>query len=328
MAGVVKASFTAVVFLAVLVAVTFAWYVKGDLEMGWLVAMPAVAAVTLVAALIGGLFLPRGFPRVAVVLASLPFGLMIAWFAASTPNNWPVPPDPELMRRSGELASDLDRLGSVAHAALGLPVEVGHAMVDSVPGVRTKVSGRLGLERRPASVLVVVAFDVGPAEPLRLRLSESGDVVPVSPMPDVSRIRVARAALVRRYPQVPLVEVGGDGTFQPGALLPLRLMHGERDWELSLVRVMAGNEALPEVRRWAHDEVASRLAAALREGGRRPESIATYYRPSDDRVLYFQDAGFDFQARLAGGGRASLRVELEADSLAFRVVGVQDGPAR
>jgi hypothetical protein len=315
--------FSLVVLAAIAAALTFAWYVKGDLEVGWLVAMPAIVAVTIVVALVGSLSLPAGFPRIATALAAFPFGALTAWLAASTPNTWPVPPDPSLMNRARDLAADRPRLESIAREALAMPVEVGQALPDSAEGVRLKSSQSFRIQRRAPAVWVAVHFDVGPLQVLRLSMDSSGSPVPELPIREPSRLTIRPAAIRRRYADVPLVEVGGSGPFSPAALVPLRLMRGEEDWDVVLVRVLAGNDPLAEVGRWTHAQLASRFTAALRARGEEPTRIGTYYRPSADRVLFFQEPRFEFQARLRGGGYADLRIQLEDDSLAFQVVSIR-----
>ena len=315
--------FALVVLGAIALALLFAWYVKGDLELGWLVAMPAIVGVSVASAFVASLFLPAGFPRVAAALAVFPFGALIAWLAASTPNAWPVAPDPVLMGRARELAADRPRLETIAREALAMPVEVGAGVADSVAGLRMKVSESFRIEQRPAEVWVVVSFDVGPRQMLRLRLDSVGPPVPELPIRDPMSLTIRPNAILRRYADVPLVEVGGPGPFAPAALIPLRLMRGEEDWDVVLVRVVSGDEPLAETGRWTHADLVSRFTVTLRGRGEVPTRIGTYYRPAANRVLFFQEPRFEFQARLARGGYAHLRIELEGDSLAFQVVSIR-----
>jgi hypothetical protein len=315
--------FALVVVGAIAVALLFAWYVKGDLEMGWIVMMPAIVAVTVVSALIGSLLLPAGFPRVAAALAAFPFGALIAWLAASTSNVWQVPPDPALLRQAGELAADRARLESIARAALAMPVEVGTGAVDSVDGLRIKTPDSFRIERRQPEVWVVISFDVGPRQMLRLRLDSLGTPVPELPTREPTVLTVRPNAIERRYADFPLVEVGGNGTFSPAALVPFRLMRAEDNWDVALVRLVSGDDPLAEIGHWTHAELVSRFTATLLRRGEVPTHIRTYYRPAANRVLFFQEPRFEFQAALARGGYADLRIELDGDSLAFRVVAIR-----
>jgi hypothetical protein len=147
--------------------------------------------------------------------------------------------------------------------------------------------------------------------------------VPELPIREPSVLTIRPNAILRRYADVPLVEVGGAGPFSPGVLLPLRLMRGEEDWEVALLRIVSGSEPLAEIGRWTHADLMSRFTAVLRGRGEVPTGIRTYYRPAGDRVLFFQEPRFEFQAGLAGGGWADLRIALEGDSLAFQLVAIR-----
>ena len=56
--------FVFVVTGAILASALFAWYVKGDLEMGWLAMGPIIVGFSVLASAAGSLLLPGGFPRV------------------------------------------------------------------------------------------------------------------------------------------------------------------------------------------------------------------------------------------------------------------------
>lgn len=311
----------AVVIGAVLLAALFAWYVKGDLEMAWLWVGPTIVGVTLLLVGMGSVVtLPPGFPRFAAALAGLPFGILLAWAAASTTNTVPVPPAPERMAEARRMAADTERLERVARQTLGAPIAVGGALVDSTDGYTRKVSGRFGLERRDPRVRIIVSFAVGPREPLRLEVTASDALEVIETVPSAGRTILRPDAVLRRYPDTPLVEVGGSGPFAPGQAVPMRLMRGEDDWSIEVVRVLAEGQPLAPVRTLDRAEIVDAVTATLRAGGDRPSRIASYFQPAGARVLFMNGPSFDFQTPLAGGGFATVRASLRADTMVFERV--------
>lgn len=310
----------AVVIGGVLLAGLFAWYVKGDLEAAWLWVGPAIVGVTLLLVGIGSLALPAGFPRFAAVLAGLPFGVLLAWAAASTTNTWPVPPSAQRMTEARHMAEDQERLERIARETMGAPVAVGGALVDSSDGYTRKVSNRFGLERRDPRVRIVVSFAVGPYEPLLLEVTGSDALEVIEPAPSPDRTILRPDAITRRYPDTPLVEVGGNGPFAPGQAVPMRLMRAEDDWSIDIVRVLADERPLAPVRTLDRAEIEAAITRTLRAAGERPARIATYFQPAGARVLFMNGPSFDFQAPLVGGGFATVRTSLSADSIAFELV--------
>lgn len=315
--------FVGLVTAGLLLSALFAWWIKGDLEMGWLVAWPVIIGVTVILVGLGSFALPRGFPRVAACLAAFPFGLLLAWVAASTTNHWPEPPSVARMEDARAIAADFGRLQDIARGLLRLPVEVGSAIADSADGVASKVSGRLTLEHRPPQVRIAVSFAVGPYAPLRLDVATDGALTPIEPLPAVGELVIRPDAVVRRYPDVPMIEVGGPGPFVPGRLVPVRLVRGEQDWEIAILQVAVGEDALAEVARVTRVELAAGMGRALRARGLAGTGIRTYFRPAGDRLMFFQRPSFEFQTRLAGGGFVNLRATLAGDSIVYEVAEIR-----
>ncbi len=315
--------FGLVIIPALVLAALFAWLVKGDLEMGWFVAGPAIAVVALGLALLGSVVVPPGFARAAVGLTAFPYGLLLAWVAAATPNQWPVTAAPEWLAQARLLTTSTQQLRELVEFDLGIPVELGGASVESTAGFRRKVSGRLLLERREPVVFVVVSFAVGPVRSVRYRVAADGDATLEPPSPDTGQLTIRPFAIERRFGGVPLVEVGGTGPVSPGQLVPLRRLRGDNDWDLVLIRIAADSEAIAEVGRHSRGTIEARFADALRRRGERATRIQTYFQPAGDRVLFMNRPSFDFQARLEASGFADLRARLDADSIVFEVLSVR-----
>ncbi len=308
-----------IVATAILLAAGFAWYMKGDLEMGWLVVWPLIVGVTVLVAGVGSFLLPPGFPRAAVVLTAAPFGVLLAWLAATTLNSWRIPPAADHLAVARRIASDTVRLTDVARGALGAPVEIAEASVDSSDGAWRKVGGRLTLERREPRVRLTVTFAVGPRAPLRFEVTPGGELHVIQPLPDPAESVIRAEAITRRYPDVPHVEVGGQGPYAPGAPVPLRLMRAEDDWSIEIVRVLADGQPLEPRRTYSRAEIVAGLEAVLRSAGLQADRLVAYFRPAGARVTFFQAPAFEFIAPLLPRGTAGLRAVLDGDSLVFEL---------
>lgn len=319
--------FVLVVSTTLAVATLYAWYMKGDLEMAWLAIGPLIVGGTvLLALMLAWLLLPAGFPRAGAALAAFPFGVLLAWAAMFTPNHWRVSPEPARIAAAQAIAADADRVQASARAALGMPIELAAATVDTTPGAKTKRSGRLGLETRPAAVRVNASFAVGPygVATFDVARADSGwALTPAGLPPEHDRIHVRPVAFTRRYPDVALVEVGGPDPFASGALVPVRLLQAEDDWSIEILAVIGEDEPLTVEGRLERAAIEARIRSVVAARGHDVDRIVTYFRPAGTRVLYMAAPAFDFQALLRGGGFAQVQAQLEGDSIAFTV-----GPIR
>jgi hypothetical protein len=321
--------FVLVVTTTLVLAALLAWYLKGDLEMGWIAVGPIIVGVTAAIALgLAWILLPPGFPRAAAALAAFPFGVLFAWLAMSTPNAWYLETDPAHLEAANAIAADPARVQAAARRALDMPVEIEDATVNTTPGMLFKLPDRFGFDRRPAAVQVTAGFAIGPYGVIRLDVlpADTGWTLSAGSLPEAGRISVRPSAIQRRYPDVPLVEVGGPDPFVAGALAPLRLMRAEDDWAIAIVRIMADGEPLAERRRLDQGEIEERIRAAVRREGLSVERIVTYFRPAGLRVMFMAAPAFDFNALLREGGSAQVQARLEGDTIGFTVVSIRGTP--
>lgn len=321
--------FVLVVTTTLVLAALTAWYLKGDLEMGWIAVGPIIVAVTVGSALmLAWILLPPGFPRAAAALAAFPFGVLFAWLAMSTPNAWYLETDPAHLEAAAAIAADQARVQAAARRALDMPVEIEDASVNTTPGMLFKLPDRFGFDRRPAAVQVTARFAIGPYGVIRLDVlpADSGWTLSPGSLPEPGRISVRPSAIQQRYPDVALVEVGGPDPFLPGAHVPLRLMHAEDDWAIAIVRIMADGEPLIEQQRLDRAEIEESIRAALRRDGLSVERILAYFRPAGLRVMFMAAPAFDFNAILREGGFAQVQARLEGDTINFTVVSIRGAP--
>src|SRR5690606_1393709 len=123
-----------------------------------------------------------------------------------------------------------------------------------------------------------------------------------------ARWRITEAALRRRFDAhtLRLARNEGSSAWVEGALLPLRLDHGERDWTLVVLRI-GGPDGLEVVRTISRDESRDALARAAARAGREVRDVVIYFTPNQGGVFFEYNVWFDFIGIPADGG-ANLRL--------------------
>jgi hypothetical protein len=302
-----------------------AWWVKGDLEMAWLVGGPLIVAGGLLYGAIAAIVLRRGAGAAAAAfLGSCASAAGLAALAMYTPNGWSGAPPRAVTRAAERIAADPAALRAAAEKITHYPVQPATATVRYTPSLTRKIEFSFRLERRPAEAHIVFGFEAGPQDAFEFRAvrAASGwglEPVNARPLPLTAR----REAFARLFPGIPLVEVGGSGPYAPGELIPVRLARSVTDWEVAVVRIAADGAALREIRRYSSAEIAAGLErAAARAGLGSIEHIYTYFRPiSAQEILFAAAPAFDFNAQL-GGPRyalANMKARLSRGELSFDI---------
>lgn len=302
--------------VAIAATTALAWWIKGDWEMAWLVWMMilpvAGAAVGLLAAVV-----LRG--RIAFVTAAGSTASVVAlWAAMATPHGWD---DAAGRTRAEQLAAAMSDSTGLIEARVR---ELLRAEVD-ISGIQPAVVGgrirkrpyRLLLDRDPATVQLTVAFALGPARPIRLRLE--GDALTAPPeVVDSARVWpwvIREPALTRRF-SVPALTVAGAGPWTPGDVVGVRLEHSESDWSLLLLRV-GGPAGLEPVREVSREESRAGLARAAARAGR-PVRDVRIFHATGTGVSFTPSNRLNFIG-LADDPRANLRLvaRVEGDEILY-----------
>lgn len=300
--------------LAALVVAAFAWWIKGDWEMGWLVWMAGMPVVGAVAGGLAALLLraPVAFP---VFIASLS-SVLALWAVMSTPHGWTGSERASAERGAEALADSVARVEASARHALGAAVEVS-GIQPSVQGGRIrKRPFTFFPDREPARVEVDATFALGPSRPLALTL-EGDSLVAVATSLDTARAApwvIRQAALERRF-DAPALTVGGHGPWGRGEVVAIRLERGRSDWSLLLVRV-GGAEGLETIREVSRRESRDGLARAAAHAGREVRDIILHL-PDRRGVAYAASSAFDFIG-LPVDRRANLRLVAVFEDGVFR----------
>lgn len=282
-----------------------AWWVKGELEMVWLAGMPIILAGGVGFGALGSLLLSRPAHRAAAVAVAGAIALAALLLAIGTPHGWPVAPPREQVSAVERFAADPAKLSVLASRALGRPVEVGTADVERRPGWLGKRPFSFAFDRRDPELALWLAFDVGPTRPLRFDVVHGGSgwtLMPaLAPAAADAEVGVTAEALRRRYPDVPVIEAAGGGRYVSGEAELLRLLHGESEWALRVVRVGADAEPLREVRRYAREELRARFDGAVAAAGLgKPAAVVTYFPAVGTPAVRFGTGeAFPFTAVLA-----------------------------
>jgi hypothetical protein len=301
-----------------------AWWVKGDLEMAWLVGGPLIVAGGIVFGAIAAIFLRRTAGAAAAFLVSCASAAGLAALAMYTPTGWSCAPPRAMTRAAERLAGDPAALRAAAEKITHYPVQPATATVRYTPSLTRKVEFSFRLERRPAEARIVFSFEAGPQDAFEFRVVRGGsgwglEPVYARPLPLTAR----REAFARLFPGVPFVEVGGSGPYAPGELIPVRLARSATDWEIALVRIAAGDSALREIRRYSRAEIAAGLErAAARAGLGHIGHIYTYSRPiSAQDILFAAAPAFDFNLQLRSPryALANMKTRLSGGELSFEV---------
>ena len=243
--------------LTALATGAFAWWVKGDLEMVWLVWMLVVPLAGTVIGFVAALALrtPVLPAAVSAVLVGPVAGVLALWGAIATPHAWDSPDRARVEHQATSLAADVARIETLARELLGAGVDV----------LALRVDGD-SLVAEPA------ALDSARAAPWRI----NGD------------------ALRRRFDAHALrLGKSGASAWMPGTLLPLRLDRADDDWSLLVVRV-GGPDGLEVVREVSRDESRAGLARAAARAGREVRDVVVNFTPNHGGVTFEPAAGFDF----------------------------------
>lgn len=284
--------------LTLLATGAFAWWVKGDLEMVWLVWMLVVPLAGTVIGFVAALALrtPVLPAAVSAVLVGPVAGVLALWGAIVTPHAWDSPDRARVEHQATSLAADVARIETLARELLGAGVDV----LGTRPTVRggrvRKEPFRFTLVREPAVAELHVDFALGPDRGLALRVD--GDSLVAEPAAlDSARAapwRINGDALRRRFDAHALrLGKSGASAWMPGTLLPLRLDRADDDWSLLVVRV-GGPDGLEVVREVSRDESRAGLARAAARAGREVRDVVVNFTPNHGGVTFEPAAGFDF----------------------------------
>ncbi len=292
------------------------WWVKGDLEMGWIIGLPAIVAGGLV---FGGLsaFLLRSWrASLAMAGASVAWSAVLAYAALNTPNSWKQ--RPAGLAAARRFASDRGAILKAVETTTGYAVEPQTpARVEATDSLVTKQGFSFALVRRPGRVRISVSFDVGPQSAAEF----DEELRPVYVPSDTLTVRAA--ALERRFPQARLIEAGGNGPYLPRDLVPVRIARAETDWDIVVFRIADGGEPLREVARYPREELMRRFADAVNAAGIGPlESAVIYFRPVKAQDVFFEARPeFRFIGLLANARywRAELLARLSGGEMEFVV---------
>ncbi len=270
-----------------------AWWIKGDLEMGWLIGAPLLVAGAGLIGLSTAFLLRRFIPILIATGASVVLGMVFACIALQTPNGWRVDPPREMARAAAEFSQDRPAVEAAVSRVTGLPVEVMETRIETQPGWVSKEGFSFRLLRRPAGAAVVASFAAGPTDSVTFRMVEQeGQWVPVAHIPgNAGGMTLRQAAFERRFPSVPLIEVGGQGPHAPGALLLVRAARSATDWELVLFRVASKGRPLDEVNRFSRADILREFEKYVAERGLgRVGQVFMHYQPSGSYPVLFLNA--------------------------------------
>ncbi len=259
--------------LTLLATGAFAWWVKGDLEMVWLVWMLVVPLAGTVIGFVAALALrtPVLPAAVSAVLVGPVAGVLALWGAIATPHAWDSPDRARVEHQATSLAADVPRIETLVRELLGAGVDVLGAR-PAVRGGRVRKEPFRFVPRREPAVAEPAALDSARAAPWRI----NGD------------------ALRRRFDAHALhLGKSGASAWMPGTLLPLRLDRADDDWSLLVVRV-GGPDGLEVVREVSRDESRAALARAAARAGREVRDVVVNFTPNHGGVTFEPAAGFDF----------------------------------
>ncbi|MBX6363013.1 MAG: hypothetical protein IRZ00_04020 [Gemmatimonadetes bacterium] len=302
-----------------------AWWVKGDLEMAWLIGMPLIVGGAAVLGLASGLVLRRLQPTLATAAAATVLGAVCTYAAVNTRHAWSVPPSPLHRAAAQRFAADRAHLAREAERVSRVPVQLAEVRVVETPGWASKRGFSFAFDRHPARIVLELGFDAGPPGPLELEVVRRGgewrlEPRPRPPAPDGIRFRPA--AFQRHFPDYATIEVGADGTIPLGTDVLVRAARAEDDYALAIFRVGAG-VPLQELRRYPRGEIVRRFTEALaRSGAPAPSRVVMYYAPSAQYPVTWRPAGsFDFFGMLEDPRWrvADLEARPAGDTVAFVV---------
>ncbi|MFO7286819.1 MAG: hypothetical protein C0P79_008195 [Gammaproteobacteria bacterium] len=293
----------AAALVTALAAGAVAWWVKGDLEMAWLLWMPVLPAAGAVIGLVAALAL-RAPIHVSATVIGPTAGVLALWAAIATPHAWDAPGRASAERTAASLAADVARIEALARERLDAGVDVAGARPDVRGGRVRKESMRFFPMHDPLVAELRVDFALGPASGLVLRVE--GDSLGAEPAAlDAARAapwRIGDAALRRRFDARALrLGTGGASAWAPGTVLPLRIERAADDWTLLVVRV-GGPDGLAVVREIPRDESRAALAEAAARAGREVRDVVIYFTERYGGVTFEPGATFDFIGLPVDGG--------------------------
>jgi hypothetical protein len=275
-----------------------AWWVKGDLEMAWLIGMPVVLGGGVVIGAVPAVVFRRWKPGLISIGASALVSAVLLYTAMQTPHRWTSAPPADLTNAANRFASDRAQIKSAVEKVTGYPVEPAiPAQVELTGGQVTKEGFSFCLSRRPAAARVVVSFEAGPAAAMRFDAVRSAGAWQMrARKSDIERITIRPAAFERRFADARVIEVGGNGPYSAGQSLAVRTARSETDWSIVLLRLMDGDQTAREVRRYSQSDLLTRFRETLAASGLTSlESAVIYFRPVREQdVMYLQAPEFSF----------------------------------
>jgi hypothetical protein len=292
---------TRIIVAAILTAVAtgaLAWWLKGDLELAWLLVILVLLGASCVIGFVAALVVraPIAYAAVFAVAAAPMIGAVALMVAMETPNAWNSPGRTGMERQATSVAADLPRIEARVRELLGAGVDVLGTHVIVHGGRVRKEPLRFALEREPAVAEIHVDFALGPDRGLALRVDGDSLVADPAALDSARKApwRINAEALERRF-DAPAMRLGRVGVppWEQGTLLPLRLEYGEDDWSLLVLRV-GGPQGLEVVRTISRDESRDALARAAARTGREVSDVRIYFTPSYRGVTFEIGADFDF----------------------------------
>ncbi|HET9982268.1 MAG TPA: hypothetical protein VFQ38_01720 [Longimicrobiales bacterium] len=302
-----------------------AWWVKGDLEMAWLVGMPAIVGGATLLGLATGLLLRRLVPTLAAAAAATVLGVLCTYVAINSRHSWEYPPSPFHRTAARRFAADRARLAREAERVARVPVQLAEVRLVETPGWERKRGFSFAFDKRPARIVLEVGFDAGPPSSMEMEVVWRGgewrlEPRPLPPLP--AGIRFRPAPFQRRLPDYSGIEVGADGTIPLGTAVLVRAARAEDDFALAVFRV-GPDVPLRELRRYPREEIVRRFTEALaRSGVPAPRRVTMYYAPSPAYPLVWgRRPEFDFFGLLTDPRWrvADLQARLDGDTVAFVV---------
>jgi hypothetical protein len=281
---------------------TLVWWVKGDLEMAWLIGIPVILAGGAVIGLAPAVVVRESKRVLISVCASTLLSVLLLYAAMKTPHQWVSAPPGGLVAAANRFAADRAAIKSAVEKVTGYPVEPDIPAKAELTNSLVKKQGfSFSLSRTPASALVLVGFEAGPAETIRFDLFGSSGVPQMRPLKsDVGSIAIRAVSFERAFPDAGAIEVGGDGPYSRGQSLAVRAARSETDWSIVILRVMDGNRVLREVRTYSRDELLSRFRGTLAAAELGPlQSAVIYFRPvKKPEVIFAGSSAFRFMGLL------------------------------
>jgi hypothetical protein len=279
-----------------------AWWIKGDLEMAWLVGVPLLIAGASLIGLSTAFLFRRIFPTLAATGAAVLLGAVLAYIAIQTPNGWSAAPPPAVVEAAARLSKNSTRLEAATSCVTGYPVEIDETKVQIRPGWVSKEGFSFRLRRRPATVEIVASYAAGPPDAAVFDLAEAnGTWIPVARFDrKPSGLTFRPAAFLRRFPGIPQIEVGGQGQYSPGASLLVRVAHSETDWQLVLFKIGSNGRVLDEMERQGRNDALRELEHEISHRGLGPVSRISFqfHASSAFPVLFLNEPEFRFFAYL------------------------------